>query len=144
LTASPLSAAGFAVRGERQMIKIKAMVMCLAVGSLMLVVGSRIAPAQDVAVVNVKNIQVKLDNAKVRVLESFLAVGETEPMHSHPTYVTYVIEGGKIRNHFPDGTTKDAEVKAGDVIYREATTHFTENIGTTKVHVLLVEMKPTH
>src|SRR5579862_2890970 len=124
------AAAGGRFCGPRRtaMTKVKGLVMALAVGSLLLVVGSRVAPAQDVAVVNAKNVQVKLDNAKVRVLESLLAVGEKEPMHSHPAYVTYILAGGKIRNHFPDGTTKDAELKTGGVLYRDPLTHFAENI----------------
>ncbi|HVR07219.1 MAG TPA: cytoplasmic protein, partial [Thermoanaerobaculia bacterium] len=59
----------------------------------------------------------------------------------HPAAVIYVVSGGKMRNHLADGKTSEAEVKAGDVIYRDALTHWSENIGTTPVHVVLVELK---
>ena len=62
-------------------------------------------------------------------------------MHSHPAYVIYVIEGGKMRNHAADGKTAETEFKAGDVIYRDAVTHWAENVGTTTVHLILVELK---
>ena len=101
----------------------------------------RVAAAQDPAVVNAKSIKVKFENAKVRVLEATIAPGEKEQMHSHPAYVIYVIEGGKTRNHAADGKTAEAEFKAGDVIYRDAITHWAENIGTTTIHLMLVELK---
>ena len=106
-----------------------------------LIAGPRVAAAQDPAVVNAKSINVKLENAKVRVLEASIAPGQKENMHSHPAYVIYVIEGGKMRNHAADGKTAETEFKAGDVIYRDAVTHWAENVGTTTVHLILVELK---
>ena len=123
------------------MTRLKGLTMALAAGALLMVVGSRISPAQDVAQVNAKNVHVKLENAHVRVLDAVLGVGEREPMHSHPAYVTYVISGGKIRTHLPDGTTSETELKDGQTIYRDGITHWAENIGTTPLHFLLVELK---
>jgi len=62
-------------------------------------------------------------------------------MHSHPPYVIYVIKAGTIRNHFPDGKTVDTELKTGDVIYREPVTHWGENIGTTEIYEIMIELK---
>ena len=106
-----------------------------------LIAGLRVASAQDPAVVNAKSIKVKLENDKVRVLEASIAPGMKEQMHSHPAYVIYVLEGGKMRNHTPDGKTSESELKAGEVIYRDPITHWAENIGTTTVHLILVELK---
>ena len=100
-----------------------------------------IASAQDPAVVNAKTIQVKLDNPSVRVMEGSLKPGEKEQLHSHPGYVVYVLEGGKVRNHTADGKTNDTEFKVGDVYWRDPLTHWAENIGTTTVRFLLVEVK---
>jgi quercetin dioxygenase-like cupin family protein len=100
------------------------------------------ASAQDAAVVNAKTVVVKLDNAKTRVLDSALEPGEKEQMHSHPASIIYIISGGRIRNHNADGTTSETDIKAGDVIYREPLTHWAENIGTTRIHLILVELKP--
>jgi len=101
----------------------------------------RPARAQDPAVVNSKTVHVKLDNATVRVLDSTLEPGEKEALHSHPACVVYVLAGGKLRNHAPDGTTTEAVLQTGDVAFRAPVTHWAENIGDTAVHVLLVELK---
>ncbi|HEY6928066.1 MAG TPA: cupin domain-containing protein [Thermoanaerobaculia bacterium] len=97
--------------------------------------------AQDPAVVNASTIKVRIDNNKVRVFDAMLKPGDKEKLHSHPAYVFYVIDGGKIRNHAADGKTTDVELKAGDVAFRDPLTHWAENIGDTTVHVLLVEVK---
>jgi quercetin dioxygenase-like cupin family protein len=97
--------------------------------------------SMDPAVVNAKTIKVKMENARVRVLEAVLQPGEKEQLHSHPAYVIYVIAGGKTRNHMADGETKDVEMVTGDVIYREPLTHWAENIGTTTIRLILVELK---
>ena len=99
------------------------------------------APAQDPAVVNAKTINVKLENPRVRVLEAVLQPGDREQPHSHPAYVYYVLEGGKMRNHTVDGKTSDVDLQPGQVFYRDPLTHWAENIGTTPVRVVLVELK---
>ena len=91
--------------------------------------------------VNAKTVRVKLENSHGRVLEATLQPGEKEQLHSHPGYVTYVIAGGKIRNHSADGTTKETELKTGDAIYRDPLTHWAENIGTTQLHTIILELK---
>ena len=97
--------------------------------------------AQDPAVVNSKTIKVKFENEKVRVLEAELPPGTKEQVHSHPAYVIYVQAGGKVRNYAADGKTSEAELKPGEVVYREPLTHAAENIGTTTMHLILVELK---
>jgi quercetin dioxygenase-like cupin family protein len=99
------------------------------------------ANAQDPAVVNAKTIQVKLENPRVRVMEAALEPGDREQLHNHPGYVVYVLEGGKVRNHAADGKTNDTEFKAGEVYWRDPLTHWAENIGSTTVRFLLVEVK---
>src|SRR4051812_21463165 len=101
---------------------------------------ARVLP-QDPAIVNATTIHVKLDNARVRVMEARLKPGDKEQMHSHPPYVIYVIAGGKVRNHAADGTTSETVFNTGDTIYREPITHWAENIGTTELHLILVEVK---
>ena len=96
---------------------------------------------QDPLTVNSKTIALKLDNSRVRVLEATLKPGDKENTHSHPAYVIYVIDGGKVRMHGADGTKVEAEFRTGDVIYREPVTHWAENIGTTTIRLVLVELK---
>jgi quercetin dioxygenase-like cupin family protein len=100
-----------------------------------------ISSDQDPVTVNASTTKLKLDNSRVRVLDVTLKPGEKEKTHSHPAYVVYIIEGGKVRNHAPDGTVAEAEFKAGDVVYRDPLTHWAENIGNTTIRLVLVELK---
>ena len=95
----------------------------------------------DPVVVNAKMEHVKLENSQVRVIEGVLQPGEREQMHSHPAFVTYVVSGSKIRNHFADGTVADAELETGAALWRDPQTHWVENIGTTTLHFIVVELK---
>lgn len=96
---------------------------------------------QDPLAVNAKTIKLKLENPRLRVLEATLKPGDKENLHSHPASVIYMIEGGKIRNHAPDGTKTEAEYRTGEVYYRDPLTHWAENIGDTTIRLVLVELK---
>lgn len=98
--------------------------------------------AQDPAVVNAKTLKVTLDNPRVRVMEATLKPGDKEQMHAHTTpYVVYVIGGGVVRNHNPDGSTSQTTFTPGQTLYRDPVTHWSENIGTTTVRTLVIELK---
>lgn len=112
-----------------------------AAAGLLFALAPSAALAQDPAVVNAKTIQVKFENDRVRVLEAVLEPGDKEQWHSHPAYIFYVLEGGRMRGHAVDGKTSETELQAGQVFHREPLTHWAENIGTTTVRVLLVELK---
>src|SRR5260370_31875237 len=90
---------------------------------------------QDPLTVNSQSIALKLENSRIRVLEATLKPGAKENVHSHPAYVFYVIEGGKLRTHGMDGKVTDSDFHAGDVIYRDPVTHWAENIGTTTIRL---------
>ncbi|MEA2240108.1 MAG: beta-alanine degradation protein BauB [Thermoanaerobaculia bacterium] len=113
--------------------------LAFAIG--LLVLSSQTAFAQDPLVVNAKTLRLKLENARVRVLEATLKPGDKENLHSHPSYLFYVIAGGKVRNHNVDGKVSESVFKTGDVIYRDPLTHWAENIGKTTIHLILVELK---
>jgi quercetin dioxygenase-like cupin family protein len=115
-----------------------------AVSGITAFAASNGGPSSDPAVVNAKTARVTLENDRVRVLEAVLQPGDKEQPHSHPAYLTYVISGGKVRNHGADGKTTESEVVAGETIFREPLTHWAENIGTTTIHVLIVELKEPH
>ncbi|HEX4960701.1 MAG TPA: cupin domain-containing protein [Thermoanaerobaculia bacterium] len=97
--------------------------------------------AQDAEKASPKVVKLKLENERVRVLEAVSNPGDKENMHSHPANIVYVVEGGKLRITTPDGKSKDVEFKTGDTLWREPVTHAAENIGTTRVHVIIVELK---
>jgi quercetin dioxygenase-like cupin family protein len=85
----------------------------------------------------------KFENDRVRVLEFISEPGDKEALHSHPAFVVYVVTGGTLRVTSPDGTSIDDEFKDGDIRYREPRIHTTENIGKTRLHAIIVELKTT-
>lgn len=97
--------------------------------------------AQDAEKATPKVVKLKLENERVRVLEALSNPGDKENMHSHPANIVYVIEGGKLRITTSDGKTSEVEFKAGDTLWREPVTHAAENIGTTRFHAIIVELK---
>jgi beta-alanine degradation protein BauB len=99
------------------------------------------AAAQDPLPLYPENYKVLVENERVRVLDFRLREGATETSHSHPAHVVYVVAPFKVRFTFPDGRTGIREAKAGDVLFSEAVTHATENIGGTNAHGILVELK---
>ena len=82
-----------------------------------------------------------LNNSEVRVLEYSSKPGQKEAMHSHPAILLYVLQGGKLKSTAPDGTSKEIQYKTGDIQWREAVTHTGENVGTTEMKSLLIEVK---
>lgn len=84
---------------------------------------------------------VKFENEHVRVLELLLKPGQSERQHSHPQYVLYPLNDYRVRNTNADGTVRVFERKAGDVFWGGPITHGGENVGTTDVHAIIVELK---
>ena len=115
-------------------------IICAVMAAFTFIVPATSVWAQDPVAVN-KTVKVKFENERVRVLEAELPPGVKEQVHSHPAYVIYVLAGGKVRNYAADGKTTETELKTGDVLYREPLTHAAENIGTTTMHFILVELK---
>jgi quercetin dioxygenase-like cupin family protein len=127
--------------GEKGLLEAMRLIISAVIASVTFITWIGLVSAQDPAVVNAKTVKVKFENDKVRVLEAELPPGTKEAMHSHPAYVIYVMTGGKVRNYAADGKTTETEIKTGDVLYRDPLTHAAENIGTTTMHMILVEMK---
>jgi quercetin dioxygenase-like cupin family protein len=124
------------------MTRREVLLVGIAAGSPLLAAGAASAPpSMDPVVVNATMEHVKLENSHVRVIEGVLKPGDKEQMHSHPAFVTYVVAGSKIRNNFADGRVVEADLKTGDVLWRDPQTHWIENIGTTTLHFIVVELK---
>jgi quinol monooxygenase YgiN/quercetin dioxygenase-like cupin family protein len=113
----------------------------LALSSIALTFFSVCALGQDPAPIYPENYQVLIENDRVRVMDFKLRKGAKEDFHAHPAHVVYVLTGFKIMFKFPDGRTALRETKTGDVLFSEAVTHASENIGDTDAHGLLVELK---
>ena len=96
--------------------------------------------AQDRKAVD-PSMKVLLENDRVRVQEHFLRPGEKIAMHSHPDKVIYALNDWRVRETLPDGTTRVVEGKAGTARWGKATQHAVENIGTTEVRNIVIELK---
>jgi quercetin dioxygenase-like cupin family protein len=99
------------------------------------------ARAQDPSKVSPKSFTEKLNNDQVQVFEYHSNPGDKEPMHSHRQNIVYIVQGGKERFTLPDGKTQEREFKTGEVLWRDPVTHSVENIGTTEMRALIVELK---
>jgi quercetin dioxygenase-like cupin family protein len=99
------------------------------------------ALAQDPAVVAPNIYKVLLDNERVRISEVKFKPGDKVGTHSHPDHAIYVMSAGTLQMIGADGKKKDVTVKVGDVIWAPAETHQTNNLGTTEVDLLVVELK---
>ena len=97
--------------------------------------------AQDPVKVAPQAFKERLNNDKVRVLEYTSKPGSKEPMHTHGEAVLYVIHGGKFKSTTADGVSKVIVYKTGDVLWRDALTHTGENVGTTEMRALVIEIK---
>lgn len=113
----------------------------LTVAAVAIVLAQSGARAQDPLPVYPRNYHVILENDKVRVLDFMLRKGDREMAHSHPAHVVYVVSGFRIRFTFPDGRAVVRQTRAGDVLYSDAVTHSSENIGDGDAHGILVELK---
>lgn len=97
--------------------------------------------AQDPVVVGPNIYKQVMDNPRVRVLEASFAPGETMVAHSHPDHVGYVMEAGTLTITGADGKAVVHELKVGDALWMPATIHSAQNTGTSKLRVLVVELK---
>lgn len=103
---------------------------------------SSAAFAQDPAKVDSQHCKVEFENAQVRVLHWKTGPHEKSPMHSHPAFVAISLTNGHERFTFPDGTTKEQVVKAGEATWSPAVTHASENLSDQPEEIIQVELKP--
>ena len=98
-------------------------------------------PTVDPVKLSPQYYKVRLDNARVRVLEFRSKPGEKEGMHSHPEGVVFALANATYKNAFPDGSATTRSEAQGDVEWSDAVTHSGENVGTTEGHFYRVELK---
>jgi quercetin dioxygenase-like cupin family protein len=97
--------------------------------------------AQDAVRLSPQLYTVRFENDRVRVLEYRLKPGQKEPSHSHPPSVVFYLSDATFRSTGADGKATESQVTNGQVLWREATTHDAENVGTTEGHAYAVELK---
>lgn len=99
------------------------------------------AQSKDPVTVDAKHYSVEYEDDRVRVLRIKYGPGEKSTMHSHPPIVAVMMTAGKIRMHYPDGTSEDIEATAGQVMNMPAVEHLPENFGDEPFEVIGIELK---
>ena len=99
------------------------------------------ASPQDPVAVSPQYYSVRFENDRVRVLEYRLKPGEREGMHTHAPGIVYVLAESTIRTTLPDGTAAERPAKAGEIFWRDATSHSVVNVGQTEAHALAIDLK---
>ena len=105
--------------------------LCLAAGP---------AFAQDPVKVDAKHFTVVIDNDQVRVLRYKAGPHDKSPMHEHPAAVSIALTGGSTTFTAPDGKTSQTTSQAGQVTWRAAEKHASEN-GDKTAEAILIELK---
>lgn len=82
-----------------------------------------------------------LENERVGVVRMVSRSGDKGAMNERPDRVLYIVEGAKVRFHYPDGKTEDALWKTGDVVYQKADKRQVENIDTKDLTYISVHLK---
>ena len=81
------------------------------------------------------------ENTLVRVLETRVPPGKTEPWHRHGRRVVVYLTDFNTRSTERGGKPQDNLRKAGLARWSEPVVHQVENIGKTEGHVISVELK---
>ena len=80
-----------------------------------LVAASAAAPNMDPVKLSPQYYTVRIDNARVRVLEYRLDPGQKEVMHSHPAGIVFALADATVRTYLPDGTSVAYPSKKGEI-----------------------------
>jgi hypothetical protein len=82
-----------------------------------------------------------LENDRVRVIRTILEPHLKSPRHEHPHYVVVYLTDLHTTMTMADGRNVDNPRKPGDVAWRDALSHVTENIGEKTAVEIQVEIK---
>ena len=82
-----------------------------------------------------------LENERVEVVRMVSAPGDKGAMRERPDRLLYILQGAKVRFHYPDGKTENAVWKTGDVVYQKADKRQVENIDTRGMEYISVHLK---
>jgi uncharacterized RmlC-like cupin family protein len=84
---------------------------------------------------------VPLENDRVRVLHTILEPHLKSPLHEHPHYVVVYLTELHTTMTLGDGRTVDNPRRPGEIAWRDALQHVTENIGDRTAMEIQVELK---
>ena len=81
------------------------------------------------------------ENDRVRVLSFMTQPGQKWPLHSHPDALTVSLSEYSVRNTSSGQAPTERHSKPGDVRWIPATAHTGENIGSSEMRGVIVELK---
>lgn len=84
---------------------------------------------------------VVLENDRVRAIRTILIPHLRSPLHEHPHYVVVYLTDLHTTMTLADGRAIDNPRKPGDIAWRDALSHVTENIGAKTAEEIQVEIK---
>ncbi len=106
------------------------------------------APAQqtsgakaDPVKVDSKHYKVEFENDRVRVLRVSYDAGDKSVMHYNPDSVIVSLTGDKTRMTTPDGKSREASARPGEVIWSPAGSRLPQNVSDKRDEVIIVELK---
>jgi len=88
-----------------------------------------------------KHYKAEFENDTVRVLRIKLGAKEKSVMHDHPSGVGIFLTDQHVKFTYPDGSTKEIEVRAGETKWLDAFTHLPENLSGKPFEMIFVEIK---
>jgi beta-alanine degradation protein BauB len=88
-----------------------------------------------------KHHPVPFENDRVRVLHTILDPHVKSPQHEHPSYVVVYLTELHTTQTLPDGRKVDNPRKPGEIAWRDALKHETENIGDKRAEEIQIELK---
>ena len=84
---------------------------------------------------------VVFENDRVRAIRTILPPHVKSPMHDHPHYVVVYMTELHTTMKLPDGRLVDNPRKPGEIAWRDAYRHQTEQMGDTTAYEIQVELK---
>lgn len=97
--------------------------------------------SDDIVQIAPESHRVVFENEQIRMLEVTVKAGEKVPMHTNPENINYILKAGTLRLINPDGSGMDVVLAEGQVIPAPVGRHAVENIGTTEVKTICIELK---
>jgi quercetin dioxygenase-like cupin family protein len=97
--------------------------------------------ALDPVVLDPRYHTVPFENDRVRVLRTVLAPHVKSPLHEHPHYVVVYLTELHTTMELGDGRVVDNPRRAGEIAWRDAMKHATENVGERTAVEIQVEVK---
>jgi hypothetical protein len=85
-------------------------------------------------------VKILLQNDRVRLAEMTIKPGDRGRLVERPDRVRYILKGGKIREHFADGSVKKYHLKPGTAQWEKKSASSMENVGRSVVRFITVQV----